>query len=388
MFRALCILTAASLTLSACGTDEDDDHGPDDFDIEAQAAASQLAGDGKADTTGCSGVRVPDQGDFGGRIALTFDDGPSAITTPTVLATLRAHHAPAAFFMLGKQVKANPDIVKEILLDDSFIVGSHTWSHPNMAQQSAGTVARQMDDTGAAFAEVGHTVKYFRFPYGSSTCATADAARARDYVITGWHVDSADWCYQGGNGYCSPSTFRYVDDAFRHDMTGYVLSQVKRSNGGIVLFHDIRSYTARELDSILTRLEQAGYTFTGLDDLDAFPELNGSAPAPKPFVGDGCEADADCDFSNAGRDGFCLGGFCSIPCAGFCPDKAGKAPTFCIADPDPEIAGGVCVSKAVSLNGDCADVPGSIDDDRDRFVGASNAAPANARVCAPKGAEE
>lgn len=389
MKRALGYGLLASLALTACGTEDDHDHADDVDPTALFEAAYRDTSDGKADTTGCNGVRVPDQGDFGGRIALTFDDGPDPTTTPKVVETLRAHGAPAAFFMLGKQVRreANADVLKDIVDDPNFIVASHTWSHPNMAEQSAATVARQIDDATQAIADAGYPIKYFRFPYGSSNCSTAQAVRDRGLIVTGWHVDSADWCFAVNDGYCSPRTFRYVDDDRRNDMSGFILDQVKRTNGGVVLFHDTKGYTADALDGVLTALEEAGYTFVGLDDLDTFPQLNGQAPKPTPFVGDGCEADADCDFAVGDRAGFCISGFCSLPCAGYCPDKAGKAATFCIADPDPAIAGGVCVSKAGPINGDCADLPQSIDVEADRYIGTSSAPASTARVCAPKPVE-
>ena len=63
------------------------------------------------------------------------------------------------------------------------------------------------------------------------------AAHVRDggYTITGWHVDTADWCFAsgtGGVGHCAKSTFKWVPDGFRSDMLGFTLSQVRKYNGG------------------------------------------------------------------------------------------------------------------------------------------------------------
>src|SRR5689334_10465383 len=43
-----------------------------------------------------------------GLIALTFDDGPSASVTPTLLRTLTALRVPATFFMVGERVHSAP----------------------------------------------------------------------------------------------------------------------------------------------------------------------------------------------------------------------------------------------------------------------------------------
>ena len=121
--------------------------------------------------------------------------------------------------------------------------------------------------------------------------------------MAGWHVDSADWCYAGGNGYCAPRTFGEVPSALRRDMPAYVLGQIRARQGGIVLFHDIHGFTARNLEGIVETLLAEGYTFVGLDDLEVFPLLNGQAAPvtppgpPPPFVGTTCTSDSDCAFT-------------------------------------------------------------------------------------------
>ena len=103
-------------------------------------------------------------------------------------------------------------------------------------------------------------------------------ARSKGYVVTGWHIDSADWCYAAGGGTCSRSTFRYVPDPLRSNMLGYVLSQVHATNGGIILFHDIHANTADNLDAMLTALEADGFSFVRLDDQAVFPKLHTPEP--------------------------------------------------------------------------------------------------------------
>ena len=60
----------------------------------------------------------------------------------------------------------------------------------------------------------------------------------------------------------------------RNDMQAYVLSQVRATGGGVILFHDIHQNTADHLDAILTALEAEGVTFVRLDDSAVFPKLN------------------------------------------------------------------------------------------------------------------
>lgn len=111
---------------------------------------------------------------------------------------------------------------------------------------------------------------------------------------------------------------------------------------------------------------------------------------PVPFVGDGCSSATDCDFQADGEAGMCslYGvqdevdlGFCTIPCAGYCPDKAGKATTFC-ASLDGDYSG-TCLSKSSAPNGYCSSLPGMEARELPRFIGDSSASASTATVCVP-----
>jgi peptidoglycan-N-acetylglucosamine deacetylase len=378
------LVAAFSITLLSCLDEHCDREDCHDDGALFEEAYEEGQEEGKADGTDCSGVRVPDRSGFAKRVALTFDDGPNPETTPQVMAILRRHGAPATFFSNGSRhgTSAARAIAAEIAADPLFILANHSHRHLNLAEQSAAIVASEIERTDALLREAGETPRYFRFPFGAATCRAKQAATARGYITTGWHIDSADWCYAAGGGYCRRSTFRYVPDEMRGDMTAYVLQQVRATNGGIVLFHDIHASTAAVLDGILTLLASEGFTFVRLDDTATFPKLHGIVP---PFIGDTCQSHADCSFMAGGEAGRCHGaGFCTIACAGACPDAAGKAPTFCIADPASVTPAGLCVSKVAAQNQSCLALPGTIARTAPRFIGFSNAAPAMANVCAPR----
>lgn len=104
-------------------------------------------------------------------------------------------------------------------------------------------------------------------------------------------------------------------------------------------------------------------------------------PESEPFIGHACASDADCGFVAGGKTASCLlsggHGYCTIPCEGYCPDRAGEAPTFC------GTLGGVgrCMAKAGVENAGCADVTGTTAKKKERFVGNSGAAAKVATVC-------
>ncbi|MBU0554007.1 polysaccharide deacetylase family protein [Myxococcota bacterium] len=329
----------------------------------------------KGDTSTCSGVVVPDQSGFNRFVTFTFDDGPSLSTTPQLLEILRRHEVPATFFVNRVEGEARLALLEEMVADPLFTVGNHTWSHPNMKLQDEARVISEIDKVTALIEGAGGAPSFFRFPYGSSSCMSADKVRERGYKITGWHIDSADWCYKAGGGYCKASTFQHVPDAFRGSMSDWTMHQVRQREGGVLLFHDIHQTTIDAIEPLILKLKEEGYQFTHLGDKAVFPLLNNVALS---FIGDPCAAEGDC---TSGQ--FCHeAGFCTQACEGYCPDLAGKAPTFCAEDPLAPTTG-ICVSKAHEINGDCADLEVTLDLVTPRFIGESGAAAVEAKVCLP-----
>jgi hypothetical protein len=115
------------------------------------------------------------------------------------------------------------------------------------------------------------------------------------------------------------------------------------------------------------------------------PLTGASIAVPPPaWIGSACSTDADCAFSAGGAAAACLKasagasmGFCSIPCQGYCPDKAGANRTFCAS----WNGGGRCMAKVGAENEACGDIPGTHASLVKRFVGSSGASAAEASVC-------
>ena len=60
-------------------------------------------------------------------VALTFDDGPGR-STPAVLDILRQAQVQATFFVVGKKVADEPEMLRRVLAE-GHALGNHTWSH-------------------------------------------------------------------------------------------------------------------------------------------------------------------------------------------------------------------------------------------------------------------
>src|ERR1700738_1263923 len=105
-------------------------------------------------------------------IVLTFDDGPSAQTTPKVLDALAKECVKATFFLVGRNAEASPALVKREIAE-GHTVGHHTFSHPDVTMRGLSDNAARPDiwlgfqaDDQAAYGTSGSAprVPFFRFP--------------------------------------------------------------------------------------------------------------------------------------------------------------------------------------------------------------------------------
>jgi peptidoglycan-N-acetylglucosamine deacetylase len=208
----------------------------------------------------CSGIRVPDEGGFRNRVALTFDDGPDATSTPAIVAVLRRYRVPATFFFVGDRIgPTTVALAREIAAEPRFEIGAHGATHRDTSGLDRVEFRREADASFEAIRSVGAGARYFRFPFGRASCAALDVLRERGAIAVGWHVDSRDFERGPDEG---PALVRQV------------LDELAQTRGGIVLLHADRAVTAASLELLVTTLLDAGYRFTSIGDREVFPKLN------------------------------------------------------------------------------------------------------------------
>jgi peptidoglycan/xylan/chitin deacetylase (PgdA/CDA1 family) len=61
-------------------------------------------------------------------ISLTFDDGPSPLSTPVLLDLLARHKLQATFFVVGEKAARYPELMTKIL-QQGHTIGNHSWNH-------------------------------------------------------------------------------------------------------------------------------------------------------------------------------------------------------------------------------------------------------------------
>jgi len=206
------------------------------------------------------------------RVALTFDDGPTASGTEYILEVLKKYNIHATFFMVGEKASQYPELVAAVRSAGHDVVANHSWSHPNFHDID---VARQTGEVLRADSlTTPDAPKLFRYPYGNSTCETNQLAHQHGYQIVGWHVDSCDWAFDKTGAIDAREAISCgVPRQYQSDYVGHVLAAVRSRRGGIILMHEIHPNTLKKLDSIVAQLLASGFEFGMVTDKDFQPSL-------------------------------------------------------------------------------------------------------------------
>jgi cellulose synthase/poly-beta-1,6-N-acetylglucosamine synthase-like glycosyltransferase/peptidoglycan/xylan/chitin deacetylase (PgdA/CDA1 family)/spore germination protein YaaH len=205
-------------------------------------------------------------------VALTFDDGPDPQWTPQILDILKRERVPATFFIVGENALTQRGLL-ERMVAEGHEVGSHTYTHPNLAGASDTETDVQLNATQRLFqAFTGRSMKLFRAPYfGDAEPTTADEigpalqAQNRGYISVGLHVDAQDWQRPGVQAIVD----NVVNGVMKGDR-GCVTGDDEECSHNIVLLHDAggdRAQTVAALPIIIDRLRALGYSFVPVSRL-------------------------------------------------------------------------------------------------------------------------
>ena len=205
-------------------------------------------------------------------LALTFDDGPDPTWTPQILDILKRERAPATFFVIGENALTEHALLKRMIAE-GHEVGSHTYTHPNLANVSPRQVKFELNATQRLFqAFTGRSLRLFRAPYfGDAEPTTADEigpaleAQQRGYVSVGLHVDPDDWKRPGVQAIIDAT----IDKVTSGPPTCGADADANCSRN-VILLHDAggnRAQTVAALPVIIERLRAMGYTFVPVSTL-------------------------------------------------------------------------------------------------------------------------
>lgn len=135
-------------------------------------------------------TRGPGQG---GRVYLTFDDGPDADWTPRVLDVLAAERVVATFFMIGREARRLPELTRRVVAA-GHEVANHGYAHRHPWTLTAPAAEREVEDGAAAIADVvGIAPRFYRPAHGRLRRAMLDAAVQGGQEVVGWSRSAIDW---------------------------------------------------------------------------------------------------------------------------------------------------------------------------------------------------
>lgn len=186
-------------------------------------------------------------------VLLTIDDGPHPEWTPKILRLLRKYDAPATFYVIGRQAKRYPELVRAAVTEGHH-VANHSYSHPLKLPwlPAAAMTAELLDSQDAIVRASGFTPRQFRAPGGLWSPRMMRLAVAHDLMPIDWNVDPRDWSRPG---------------------SGHIVDTMLAAGpGDVLLCHDgggDRSETYEALEIVLPQLKARGLQFVTL-------------PAPQP----------------------------------------------------------------------------------------------------------
>lgn len=177
-------------------------------------------------------------------VAFTFDDGPSKYTLD-IANILEEYNASATFFEVGYNIKAHPEITKE-LSERGFEIANHTTDHSKLTKLTETKYLSKINDNNAIFKELtGKDMPYLRPPYGSYN----DKIKAKAGVpIVTWSLDTRDW-----------------ESRNKDKVIEMVINNIKE--GDIILFHDLYESTRNAVKELMPLLKEQGYQAVSVGEL-------------------------------------------------------------------------------------------------------------------------
>ena len=178
-------------------------------------------------------------------VALTFDDGPSPKYTPLLLDGLKERNVRATFFLLGKNVKENQELVQRMQAE-GHLLGNHTYNHVQLNKIPETTARQEILKTNNEIYEATRKYpEYMRPPYGAWK---KNMELCVEMLPVFWDIDTLDWKSQN------------VDAILK-------AAGEEPEDGSIILMHDEYQTSVEAALLLIDRLKEKGYEFVTVDEL-------------------------------------------------------------------------------------------------------------------------
>ncbi|KEK24589.1 polysaccharide deacetylase family protein [Bacillus gaemokensis] len=199
----------------------------------------------------------PDGKPVGKVVYLTFDDGPSTLTSQ-FLDVLKEQDIKATFFMQGSNLQNTSfqENVKRATKEGHY-VGAHSMTHNSNKLYTNGQFVPEMKEALALIRDItGTDPKLVRPPYGSAPGLKSEDIRNQiveaGMKVWDWTIDSYDWKLQGN--------------------PNQIIENVKKGTTDdveVVLMHE-KPQTLQALPEIIKFYKEKGYEFGVYNDAEHF----------------------------------------------------------------------------------------------------------------------
>ena len=198
------------------------------------------------------------------RVFLTFDDGPSSITSQ-ILDTLNAQNIKATFFVLGTRVEAMPETVQRMYKEGHYIA-NHGYSHIyDQIYSSPQMVLDEFNKCNEAVKKAINQPEYnshlFRFPGGLAGGKYADIKVQAKELLNQNNIVNVDWNALIGDSEKSNASVEFLLQRMQETSSN--------KNSVVLLMHDAqtKSSTLEALPQIIQYFKEQGYEFKSFYDI-------------------------------------------------------------------------------------------------------------------------
>ncbi len=200
------------------------------------------------------------------KVAMTFDDGPSDIYTPQILAILKEYSIKATFFVVGRCVRipVRAEVLRQVYAD-GHLIANHTYRHKKLTKLTNAQIIEEIKFNENLIQKTicgdnlfcnYEPAKIMRPPGGATNERVKTAVKNLGYKLVKWNITSND----GGIINKKLGFMEIVKTIFKQ----------KRKDKENVLMHDAggnRTYDVKALPHIINEYKKMGYEFVTVDEL-------------------------------------------------------------------------------------------------------------------------
>ena len=198
------------------------------------------------------------------RVFLTFDDGPTKTVTPLILDVLKQEDVKATFFVLGNNVKNNPDLVKRAF-EEGHYIANHGYSHKySEIYATPESTLNEYNITEQAIREAlgnqSYSSRVFRFPGGSNGGYYNEKKQASKALLKENGVVHLDW-----NSLSKDAEGANTKEVLLQN----IIDTMGEKDSVVILMHDAsdKILTYEMLPDLISMLREKGYKFETIYDL-------------------------------------------------------------------------------------------------------------------------